>query len=539
MVLAVLVGLVGVSVGAPLTQVGGGLASMDLAMTVFDQHSAQSADTSKNYVIFAFDNESCVGDKAAKCADLESALNDVQTVSLREGDNQKYQEHLRFGKANKDDFPDHKKDFDKAKVPLPAILFWPAGHSRPSCKFDSANPTPQIVTDWLIAKLKDEEDDDLLEFDEGSVDVTETAPASASADQQNVCQADAPHDGTAATATCGDAKEDTQGLMQLEKTAQIWDTKSGEMKYIGPANNSPKHLVVEPPLDIMTVDSYGYEELTKQGKYIALYFQAPWCQYCGCLDSVWGGVAGHLVASEKQPDLIVAKVDGDASPELRSLFNVTVYPSFVLVDKEAQKSLGSYYGPRKTLQLSSWIQDAIIAAENPIVKHQFKVSDGETEGEQTLASLEASVGLTGNDFDECVESDEAKFTAPGVALLVHYSSATNAVHALEMDQETLSTKIVPTKPTVVDFMVSWCPHCQKLNPVWDSISTEFATSDVSVGKIDLERSPAVKADFGIHRFPTIMYFEAGKPMKIEEGHRYTGQRDAEHIRQWIQEMKAH
>ncbi len=36
---------------------------------------------------------------------------------------------------------------------------------------------------------------------------------------------------------------------------------------------------------------------------------------------------------------------------------------------------------------------------------------------QNLAAVSASIGLMGNEFDECLDSDEAKFTAPVSAFL--------------------------------------------------------------------------------------------------------------------------
>jgi len=519
---------------------------------VFDQHSA--TDASKNYVIFAFDNEACVGDKAAKCAELETALNAVKDLAVQDTFS-KYKDHVSFGKANKDDFPDHKKDFEKAKVPLPAVLFWPAGHSRPSCKFDSDHPRGEELFTWLVAKLKDEDDDDLLELDEGS-SLKKVDPAVL------VCQADGGPNVVADSLSCSDlietGLEAEQGLMQLEKTQKIWDYKTGNTKFLGPADNSLPHVVDSAPAVVREIDGNGFRDISKQGMWQALYFQAPWCQYCSCLDPVWDGVAKNLVGTLAQPDLVVAKVNGDTSSDLRDLFNVTAYPTFVVVNKDGNKVLGRYLGPRKVFELSNWIEDLIVADEYPIVKQQFDSADqpavpdmapvypysgpsawGDKTQTQTLASLEASIGLTGNEFDDCVDSDEAKFTAPGVALLVHYASSTS-IHALEMDIQTVSTHAVPTKPTVVDFMAPWCPHCQKLNPVWDTISADFSNSnDVVIGKVDTEAHPDVKNEFGIHRFPTIMYFDAGKPMAFDEGRRYTGRRDTESLKKWIHDVVLH
>jgi len=517
-----------------------GLESVDLGMTVFSQDSAKDADQTKDYVIFAFDADSCAGEKKAKCDELEKALFGATKSS---GDAlTKYKEHIVLGKANKDDFPDHKSDLEQAKVPLPAVLFWPAGHSRPSCKFDSANPTSEGLATWLVEKLKDEEDDDLLQLDEGEITLDAT-PLSETVDETSalVCHADK-------------AANAAQDLVQLEKTQKIWDAKTDSTKFLGPADNSLSHDVAGVEGTVKTLDAASYKEASQSGNYVALYFTAPWCQYCECLDPVWNGVSGNLVSSNRQPHLTVAKVNGDESADLRALFNVTVYPTFLLVNKEGSKVLGRYLGPRKVFELSTWVEDLIVADENPVVKHQFDVDQ---QGEHTdmhpvypytgpaafgedvdsklaaqnLASLET--GLGGNDFDECVDSDERKFTAPGVALLVHYpSDPTSNARSLEMDTQAVSVEKVPEKLMVVDFYAPWCPHCQKLNPVWDSLATQTG-ENVMIGKVDMEAHTEIKKQFGIHRFPTIMFFEPGKKMSYDESRRYTGKRDVEHLQAWI------
>jgi len=544
--------LVGVLVGcmaAPLTSTTpkSNLDSVDLSMTVFDQHSAQSADTNKNYVILAFDTESCAGDKKEKCSELEIALNQAVAVSGGQDKFSKYRSTLVMGKANKDDFPDHKKEFDQAKVPLPAVLFWPSGHSRPSCKFDASHPTPNQVSEWLLAKLREEEDDDsLLQIEEGSDDVSKL-----------VCQVDGAHSSAAVKEepSCSDLMANAQqGLVQMEKTQKIWDFSKAESKIIGPADNSLSHEMdtSAPVSRVKTVDSATYQEISKQDKWMALYFHAPWCHFCGCLGPVWDGVSSNLVSSQRQPDLVMGTVDGDANPELRSLFNVTVYPTFLMINKEGDKVLGRYLGPRKVFELSNWIEDLIVAAENPVVKKQFSASEQGEHADlhpvfpykgpeaygveakmatQNLASVSAT--LTGNDMDECLESDEAKFTAPGAALLVHYPSDS---HSFEMDSSIVNTEKVAEKLTVVDFYASWCPHCQKLNPVWDTLVQKV--DGVTIGKIEMEAHPDVKKDFGIRRFPTIMYFEPGKKMSYDEARRYTGRRDLESLTAWVNELKS-
>eukprot|EP00300_Choanocystis_sp_HF-7_P030057 c38808_g1_i1.p1 GENE.c38808_g1_i1~~c38808_g1_i1.p1 ORF type:complete len:581 (+),score=148.70 c38808_g1_i1:1-1743(+) len=523
----------------------------DSGLFVFDQNSAKTADQNKNYVIYAYDDSSCLGDKAAKCQELEKAFAEAVSQDKATHYLGKFRDHVIFGKANKNDFPAHKQQLEKAKVPLPAVLFWPAGHSRPSCKFDAPHPDSKAVADWLLAKIKDEEDDDFLELDEGA-ELTDSSDNS-KIDETSllVCQADGgPNLIPKEEPSCGDLMFTEQDLVQLEKTQKMWDAKEGKEVFAGPADNSLPKTVDRTPGVVNELDSVKYYEATKRGVWNAIYFYAPWCHHCSCLDPVWSSVSGNLVSSKRQPDLVLNKVNGDANVELRHLFNVTVYPTFLLVNKDGTKVLGRYLGPRKAFELSTWIEDLIVADENPILKKKFlKSEEGEhidhspvfpysgesaypaAVGAQALAVLSSE--LSGNDFDECLASDEAKFTAPGAALLVQHSAD---ARSLEFDSTIVSVELVPDQLTVIDFYAPWCPHCQHLNPVWDTLSTQV--EGVRIGKVDTDAHADVKRAFGIRRFPTIMYFEPGKKMTFNESHRYTGQRDVEHLKQWVNDLKA-
>ena len=90
-----------------------------------------------------------------------------------------------------------------------------------------------------------------------------------------------------------------------------------------------------------------------------------------------------------------------------------------------------------------------------------------------------------------------------------------------------------------DEVRAFVTRLQKLLPGQElEFVVEPKVDGVAVGKVDTEAHVDVKKQFGIHRFPTIMYFEPGKKMSYDESRRYTGQRDIEHLQQWINGLKA-
>jgi hypothetical protein len=72
---------------------------------------------------------------------------------------------------------------------------------------------------------------------------------------------------------CSEPIENPSTLVQIGKTEKIWDFKKADTKFIGPADNSLPHEVdtAAKPL-IRAVDAAVYQSITKQNKWLALYF---------------------------------------------------------------------------------------------------------------------------------------------------------------------------------------------------------------------------------------------------------------------------
>lgn len=64
---------------------------------------------------------------------------------------------------------------------------------------------------------------------------------------------------------------------------------------------------------------------------------------------------------------------------------------------------------------------------------------------------------------------------------------------------------------LLDFGASWCPPCRALEPIIESIAAEYA-GRLRVGKIDIDQSPAVAAQFGVRGAPTLVLFKDGQEL---------------------------
>jgi thioredoxin 1 len=66
-----------------------------------------------------------------------------------------------------------------------------------------------------------------------------------------------------------------------------------------------------------------------------------------------------------------------------------------------------------------------------------------------------------------------------------------------------------TLPVVLDFGAEWCGPCRKIAPSIEELSKEYEGKAL-VGKIDVDSSPVVTAQFRVRNIPTIVYLKSGE-----------------------------
>lgn len=73
------------------------------------------------------------------------------------------------------------------------------------------------------------------------------------------------------------------------------------------------------------------------------------------------------------------------------------------------------------------------------------------------------------------------------------------------EQEVLNSEV----PVLVDFWATWCMPCKMLAPVIEELAEE-ANGAYKVGKVDVDASPSIAAQFGIMNIPTVLLFKNGQ-----------------------------
>lgn len=64
------------------------------------------------------------------------------------------------------------------------------------------------------------------------------------------------------------------------------------------------------------------------------------------------------------------------------------------------------------------------------------------------------------------------------------------------------------KPVLVDFYADWCGPCKMVGPLVAALSEE--SDAYKVGKVNVDASPELAAQYGVMSIPTLIVFKGGK-----------------------------
>lgn len=86
------------------------------------------------------------------------------------------------------------------------------------------------------------------------------------------------------------------------------------------------------------------------------------------------------------------------------------------------------------------------------------------------------------------------------------------ITSANFEKEVLNSPV----PVLVDFWATWCMPCKMLAPVIEELSQE-ANGTYKVGKIDVDATPNLAAQFGVMNIPTVMVFRNGQVVNKSVG----------------------
>jgi len=90
-----------------------------------------------------------------------------------------------------------------------------------------------------------------------------------------------------------------------------------------------------------------------------------------------------------------------------------------------------------------------------------------------------------------------------------------------------------SKDVFIEFYATWCGHCKRLKPIWDSLGERFADRKdlITIAKMEAtENDLPPSVSFQISGFPTIKFKPAGSPDFID----YDGDRSLESLIEFVE-----
>lgn len=88
---------------------------------------------------------------------------------------------------------------------------------------------------------------------------------------------------------------------------------------------------------------------------------------------------------------------------------------------------------------------------------------------------------------------------------------------LHIDKNKLEELKASEKTIVLDFYAEWCGPCKMIAPFIEEIALE--NPDITVAKVDVDKSADLAIEFGIQSIPTIVVFKDGKISSKAIGYR--------------------
>ena len=95
------------------------------------------------------------------------------------------------------------------------------------------------------------------------------------------------------------------------------------------------------------------------------------------------------------------------------------------------------------------------------------------------------------------------------------SDTTHVTHELtdgNFDESVIKSPV----PVLVDFWAEWCGPCRMIAPTVEALAEDY-DGRVTVGKLNVDNSPAIAGQYGVRSIPTLLLFKGGEVVESVVG----------------------
>lgn len=80
----------------------------------------------------------------------------------------------------------------------------------------------------------------------------------------------------------------------------------------------------------------------------------------------------------------------------------------------------------------------------------------------------------------------------------------------------LEAALAGSKPVLIEFYASWCPHCKRMMPIMDELREKMGDR-AAIIQIDVDKYPDLEKVYGVKGYPTFFVYKDGTQFWHDSG----------------------